>query len=358
MEETLKLIQEQLAVIALSNKDVVSRLSALESADQVNDENENKRPDLGNGRGDTDPSIRIQNAGKEKSLTLTFGDDCSATSLRLFLDHYDLAKAQNEQRGIEGWDDPVFRSRELRFQLRGEPSLWIAHESAMAQDWTSDDNEVIKKLKQRYLGAQSMELNIVQFEELVQGEGETLPAYMTRCQEKGLEAFAGFDEPRSTQQRIVWKFLSGIRDPAIRSEVIRQRWMKSPTEAKSFDEVLHIAEQAKLDRLAAAATGAGTGKGNFNATPVSKVGERRKGNSQMRRRSGESSASGSSIPSTPSPSPRLSRSSQESSSSGGGSMKNGVNFMCHYCNTKSHYGGWKTCPKRRKEDPGWTPSGF
>ena len=63
------------------------------------------------------------------------------------------------------------------------------------------------------------------------------------------------NEPRGTlKQRIVWKFLSGIRDPGVRSEVIRHKWMKSRTEAKSYEDVLKLAEQAKLDRLA---TGSG-----------------------------------------------------------------------------------------------------
>ena len=105
----------------------------------------------------------------------------------------------------------------------------------MAQEWTSYDDKIIAKLRQRYLGTRSLELNIVLFEELSQNEGETLAAYMTRCQERGYEAFAELDEPRSTQQRIVWKFLSGIKDPVVRSEVIKQKWMKTPTDAKSFD---------------------------------------------------------------------------------------------------------------------------
>ena len=32
----------------------------------------------------------------------------------------------------------------------------------------------------------------------------------------------------------------------------------------------------------------------------------------------------------------------------------GTNFLCHYCKERSHYGGWKLCEKRRKENPDWT----
>ena len=50
------------------------------------------------------------------------------------------------------------------------------------------------------------------------------------------------NEPRSTQLRIIWKFLSGIKDAGVRSEIIRQKWMKSESEAKSYEEVLKIAQ--------------------------------------------------------------------------------------------------------------------
>ena len=228
----------------------------------------------------------------------------------------------------------------------------------MAQVWIRDDGEIIVRLKKRYLGTQSIELNILMFEELSQNEGEDLAAYMTRCQQKGLEAFQGLGEPISTQQRIIWKFLSGIKDQAIRSEVIRQRWMKSPTEPKGYDEVLLIAEQAKLDKLATTATGNGSGfgkKGSFQAAPVSKVSERRKaGNYKARtpHTSGESS-----VRSTPSPIPSRGSFGSSSDSNGGGSS-NG-NFLCHFCKTTSHFGGWKACPKRAQEEPSWKPgAGF
>ena len=61
--------------------------------------------------------------------------------LRLFLDQYNLAMTQNQRRGVEGWEDESFRANELRFQLAGEPALWVAQESAMLNEWTRNDNE-------------------------------------------------------------------------------------------------------------------------------------------------------------------------------------------------------------------------
>ena len=352
MEEALEKLTLQLALMSNTNVEIVTRLTALEGGRATQQE---KKDDVGNG-AEHSGSMRIHASAKERALTLTFGDggDTSAVSLRLFIDHYELAEAQNRERRVEGWESPAFRARELRLQLRGEPALWLSHESAMAQTWTKEDSEVIDRLRKRYLGTQSIELNIVMFEELSQNEGETLAGYMTRCQQKGLEAFQGLGEPLSTQQRIIWKFLSGIKDQSIRSEVIRQKWMKSPTETKSYDEVLLIAEQAKLDKLATAATGNGSGmmkRDGFQAAPVSsRVSERRRGAHDRPRTphtSGESNGT----------SNHSSRSGSFGSGDASGGSGNG-NFLCHFCKTTNHFGGWRSCPKRAQENPSWKPSGF
>ena len=359
MEETLEAIQRQLMDLASTNKDIVERLNTLEDGQTtlVEPGEKDKLPEVLQPMDPT--NITVLTGGKEKSLSLTFGDggDCSARSLRLFLDHFKLATAQNQGRHVEGWTNAEFRSRELRLQLRGEPALWLSHESAMASAWTRDDSQIIQRLRHRYIETQSLELNIVMFEELRQEEGETLASYMTRCQEKGMEAFAELGEPRSTQQRIVWKFLSGIRDTQVRSEVIRQKWMKNPMEAKPYEEILLIAEQAKLDRMAAVATGKPGGQ-VFKATPVSRIKDRRRAAPRPQRHSGESS-----VGSTPSPSPKSGRSSIGSSGLSSDSVvsPSGVeqgNFLCHFCKTRSHFGGWKACPKRATDDPGWKPQGF
>ena len=374
MEETLKAIQKQLQDLAATNADVVARLSNLEDEKVAEDKDKDamdKKPLAGGleelqteteglKRGQHLLTPRHYNPGREKSLSLTFGEDCSARALRLFIDHYELAASQNRDRGIDGWEDDVFRARELRLQLRGEAALWLSHESAMGSSWTDHDEEIILRLRQRYLETQSLELSIVMFEELGQNEDETLASYMTRCQEKGMEAFAQLNEPRSTQQRIVWKFLSGIRDAAVRSEVIKQKWMRDSHNAKTYEEVLLIAEQAQLDRLAAAATGkqGGGQKETFRAGAVGRVKERRKAATyRTNYNSGDSSVS-----STPSPSPKSGRSSRGSTGSGGSlptsTKSEEGNFLCHFCKTRSHFGGWKVCPKRSTEDRDWRPQGF
>ncbi len=210
-DDKINKILESLQLVVESNRTLEQRLGVLEAEKTVKQEG-------GTGQGGVSSSgirevVSVQMGGREKALTVTFGEnDCSASSLRLFLDHFNLAVEQNLQKEVKGWDDSEFRARELRLQIRGEPALWLSSESAMLKVWLKDDKEIIKRLKERYMGTQSLELNIISFEDLHQNEGETLAQYMTRCQLRGFEAFGAMQEPRSTQQRIVWKFLSGIRD--------------------------------------------------------------------------------------------------------------------------------------------------
>ena len=323
-----KAIVDQLTALNTTNQLMMNRLTALEGS----------KTEI---VGEKVTQVQVQNT-KEKSLSLTFGDSgCSPNSLRLFLDHFNIAKKQNMMKEVGGWNDAEFRANELRFQLRGEAALWISQENAMLRPWTRDDEELIAKLKDRFMGTQSIELNIIAFEELSQNDNESLAQYMTKCQHKGYDAFGGLNEPLGTQQRIVWKFLSGIRDADVRNAVIKEKWMKSATEAKQFEEVLMIAETARLNKTATAATGTGGVKANIAA--VSKVKERRSGQYTSR------------TPHTSSDSNKSYSSSRSSGSTASGNSKIGINFKCHYCETFNHYGGWKMCKERELKDPDWTP---
>ena len=64
--------------------------------------------------------VRVTTTAKEKAVALTFGEgECSSQNLRLFLEHFELAKKQNVRRGVDMWDDNEFRANELKFQHRG-----------------------------------------------------------------------------------------------------------------------------------------------------------------------------------------------------------------------------------------------
>jgi hypothetical protein len=357
MMESLKKIQEDNEEFKASNAEIKERLIKLEEEKTVKVETVKvETADQAGGSRSGTTQVVVQGSAKEKSLSLTFGEDESPMSLKLFVEHYTLAKSQNIRKKVDGWQEADFRANELRFQLRGRVAAWVLQESAMHSEWVKDDVEIIRKLQERYLGTMSVELNIISFEELRQRDSESLAEYMTRCQEKGYQAFSDF-APNGVQQRIVWKFLSGIRDADVRSEVIKAKWMVSGSESKPFAEVLKIAETAKLAKIATMATGGGRGQESGKIASAPRIEERRNAHGPYNSRGGNnhrgrvphsSDESGGSRGSRSSTGSAKSRSSTDSDTPG-------QNFLCHYCKERSHYGGWKNCEKRRKENPDWKP---
>ena len=141
-------IMEQLKALMSSvdssNTQIGDRLTALEEKADV-------KPALSqlqtaSSAATTESHVHV-NAAKEKLLSLTFGEtECSPNMLRLFIEHFNIAREQNVAKGVHGWSEKTFRANELRFQLRGDPALWLAQECAMLKDWTKDDVQIVVKL--------------------------------------------------------------------------------------------------------------------------------------------------------------------------------------------------------------------
>lgn len=317
MDDVLSMLADMKLAMAEDKKEMSDRLGALESEKTGEAAESTER--------ETKPMM-LENvmvaAGREKTLTKMFGVDTSATALLEFLDHYTLCRDMNRAKKVPGWEDPRYRAKELRFQLQGEVAVYVRQEEAMHQVWVDDDEEIIKKLKDRWLNRDCIELDIIEFEEARQGEYETLAQFMQRLKGLGQRAFSEFD-PVGMHQRIIWRFLDGVREKEIRAAIIRERWMKDRTTPKPYDEVLKIAENAKLIRIAAGATGnSGSGSSKANAIQVGVVSSGRDRGGRRGRGAG----------------PRTQRS-----------------FDCYYCH-QQHQGGWLSCEKRRREAPDWEPS--
>ena len=281
--------------------------------------------------------IEMIATGREKQITKTFGEDPSADALLEFLEHYRLCVEINQQKKVPGWNDASYRAKELRCQLQGEAATYVRQEEAMHESWVNDDNEIMERLRQRWVNRDCIELDIIEFEEARQGDMETLAQYMTRLKGLGQRAFGEFD-PRGMQQCIIWRFLDGVKDRDVRSSIIRERWMVDRTTPKSYDEVLKIGENALIVKIASKATGA---LGNHNPKSAS-----------------PGVASVSVYKSMPGPG--SDRGKGNKSRGGGGPLRTSTpslpprGFECFYCKER-HPGGWRNCEKRRRENPGWTP---
>ena len=79
---------------------------------------------------------------------------------------------------------------------------------------------------------------------------------MQRLKGLGQRAFSEFD-PNGMHQRIIWRFLDGVRDKDIRAAIIKERWMKDRKTPKRYDEALKIIynQHTHMTKMAAGATG-------------------------------------------------------------------------------------------------------
>ena len=188
-------------------------------------------------------------------LTLTFGDDTSPASFRAFHAHYyTLVKEANVMRGVSVWSKPDYCAVMLRLELRGATASYVEQQVQLYADLGKNDTTILDRLSSRFITADAIEIRILRFEEAAQLPGEGLSDFMTRLQQLAGQAFA--KEPADVvRKRVVWRFLDGIRDKEIRSQIIKEKWMENDETAKSFAAVMKIAESAQFNKSATSATG-------------------------------------------------------------------------------------------------------
>ena len=263
--------------------------------------------------------------GREMGLSMTFGEDTSPSSLDRFLTHWNLVDEINRTRGVRTWTTGAYRACILRMALRGPAADWISQESAMLSPWVKDDQEIIAKLKGRYIKNTAIELHIIAFEQSSQKDGETIAEYMVRLQKLIENAYCKHP-PHIKQMRVVWQFLNGLKDRDVREVLIREKWMEDGENAKSYEEILKIAEGTLNTKIASRATGRST----HGAV-------------------GAAQETGNMIPVKGGSTRRDSRRGDEQQQQG-----TRPSWECYYCK-RLHEGGWFRCEKRRAENPKWRP---
>jgi len=273
------------------------------------------------------PEGDMAGLGRELSLSMTFGEDTSPSSLERFLTHWELVDQINRARQVRTWKKDDYRACILRMALRGSAADWISQESTMLSPWVKSDNEIIAKLKVRYIGNTAIELHIIAFEQSSQKDGETLGEYMVRLQ-KLIENAYGKHPPYIKQMRVVWQFLNGLRDRDVREVLIKEKWMEDGENAKSYDEILKIAEGTLSTKIASRATGK---SGQGAAAAVQEIGTVApfKGGSARKETPNSNS-----------------RDRQQSTKQ---------KIDCYYCGSTHEGYGWYKCSKRRAENPKWRP---
>ena len=279
------------------------------------------------------PAVQMEpftNVGREERIDASFGldGDCSAVSLRRFIERYRVVRELNMKSKLTGWDSSNFRAGKLKLCLVGDPFDYVSFESSMFNSWTDNDEEIIEKLMDKFMNLQAIELNMLTFEKTEQDGKETLGEYLMRLRRLVKEAYDG-DSQAELDRKVAWKFVSGIRDRQIKKKLLENGWMKDRRSAKPLEELLRLAEVTKQTDDAVDVMD--KHKGASSTEEEGKIGaiNRFKSSSGDSKRNSDSRSSGRSQPS-------------------------GSALDCWYCK-EEHKGGWFHCAKRKKEDPDWRP---
>ena len=187
--------------------------------------------------------LPFSGTGREERLEIKFGldGDCSAVSLRRFVDRYKVVKAINMKNQLVGWDSPVYRADKLKLGLVNDPFDYVSFENAMAQKWTEDDDLIIEKLKDKFMNTQAIEMNILMFEKSMQEQKEDLSEYLMRLRRTVKDAYDS-ENQSELDKRVAWKFVSGVSDKNITKKLMENGWMEDRQTAKPLEELLKIAE--------------------------------------------------------------------------------------------------------------------
>ena len=285
------------------------------------------------------PGQPFNGIGREEKMEITFGEggDCSAVSMRRFLERYKVVRNLSMRSRLTGWDSAEYRAGKLKLCLRGDAFDYLSLSSSMCEAWTFDDEQMIARLKDKFINVQAIELNILNFERCTQDGKETLSEYQTRLQRLVKEAYDG-DSQRELDRKVAWKFVSGVSDERVRRRMLEKGWMKNRQEAKSLEELLKLAEVTKRTDDAVKVLGKETAVINaLNEVSVAAI-NRAAGDQRDRHKT---------------------NSSESIRSGGSSSSKNGFSsasdnpldyLLCFYCNRK-HRGGWRHCTRRKSENP-------
>ena len=284
---------------------------------------------------------------QEIPLKITFGEDTAPTSWMAFKSHFELVKKANVMRGVQSWNNKEYRALMCRLQMRGTAASYVEQQAVLDPLWASDDEAIMDRLSQMYYTSDAIEVRIIRFEEATQMQDECLSDFMTRLQQLASQSFAS--EPSDiVRKRVIWRFLAGLRDREVRSQLIKEKWMESDEKAKSYDEVMKIALAALSCKRATQVTGMNRNNGaataqvkvvEYNLDYVSEE-EPSITQAQMKNVQSVTQKESLHIPNR-GKGPQMNRNQRK--------------FKCFYCN-KYHPGGWLVCSKRLKEDPNWKPS--
>lgn len=295
------------------------------------------------------PAEKFTGTAKDEKMDCYFGEDSvySAVAMRRFAERYLTVRDMNIQLRIAGWDDPAYRAGKIILSLKGDAFDYVKFAKSTGESWTSSDDSLLEKLKDKFINVQAIEMNILHFEQSFQEPKESISEYMSRLKRAVREAYDG-DSQKDLDRKVAWRFVSGVTEKRVRDKILECGWMLNRQEAKPLDELEKIAEYTKRNEETSRAMSRSTGHGSVSMFDAEE------GNvAAFTRRNSKFVTSRSKTPSSES---KYSSGSGNSHSSGSSDLP--LEFLqCYYCKQK-HRGGWLYCSKRKKESPTWRPRSY
>lgn len=279
--------------------------------------------------------------GRETKLSRTFGEELCAARWLAFKSHYELVIRANVANNVENWLNQQYRAVQLRLQISGEPECWLNQAEQSGEAWVQSGDAIVERFDRRFVTADGIEMAIRHFEEARQEVAEELGSFMSRLRRLAGYAF-GMEGEDSRRSRVIWKFITGILDEAVRRDIIRQKWMGADGRAKEYDVILSTAQDALGVIRATEMSGPSVSAVKQDAL-VAAV-------QDLSRRVDRVLSLGSEDGRRSHPQQRQQR--------GRGSGKRRLStriLQCWYC-SKEHVGGYRSCNKRAREMPNWEPT--
>ena len=192
----------------------------------------------------TDQAVTMEPRAKENHLIKGYGEEPSFNNWLTFKSHFNLVERANIMNNVPTWKDSEYKAIQIRLQLDGEVEQWLTISENAGERWMQRSDELMAKLTARYETSEGLEVKIRSFEEAAQLEGESLENFLTRLRKNASYAFPA-ENTDSVRGRVIWKFLSGLRNDFIRQELFRKKWMGDDNRAKTYDEILSNAQSSE-----------------------------------------------------------------------------------------------------------------
>lgn len=216
------------------------------------------------------------------------------------------------------WDTKQGRAGQLLLGLRGQAAVFAWR---LSDNERKDDEKLMQCLKEKFLDKRSEVAYQREWSGIVQKDHEELDDFYERVKKTFNRAYKTLEIPENVKERFVAeKFRDSLVVDEVRIKLLEEGIVQDDGNAKTRAVVIAMAKRALA--LNDERNWNSKYRGDLNTCVVRDGTPWRKGKQK--------------------------RESQQQ-------FECSENWLCHYCRTRSHSGGWRSCARRQRENPEWFP---